>query len=86
MKEAICDKPIITDKPVLLQLPPLVNCPNTSLGLVVGAKTHNGIIIAKRPSICMRNRNPSTMGSFLARNVLKMIANKAMAMTKSVPW
>lgn len=43
-------KPIITDVPVLLQFPPLLNSRNTALALLRGAVTHNGMIVAKKPT------------------------------------
>ena len=79
------DRPTITDVPVLLHPPPLLNSVKTALAVFLGASTHNGITMANRPTIWIISISPSTIGSFLAKNVLKTIAKEVIAMTSMVP-
>lgn len=51
----------------------------------VGPSTHNGIRTAKKPKTWTIRMTPSMIGSFCARNVLKMKATKATAITYRVP-
>lgn len=78
-------KPTIKAVPSEFQPPAFVNCVKTSRAFAVGASTHRVTTIAKRPSTCRTSKSPSTMGSLLAKTVLKMMAKVATAMTSSVP-
>ena len=79
------DRPTITDVPVLLHPPPLLNSVKTAAAVFLGASTHKGITIANRPTIWIIRISPSTIGSFLAKKVLKRIAKEVIAMTSMVP-
>jgi len=73
-------------RPIVGQLPPLVNSVKTVEASLRGAKTHNGIKMAKKPKRCRTRTNPSIIGSCFARKVLKTIAKKATAITSRVPY
>ena len=85
MERMDVDKPTITDVPLEFHPPPLVNSVKTAVAVFRGARTHRGMTIAKRPTMCIIKINPSTIGNFLARNVLKRIAKEVMAITSIVP-
>lgn len=78
-------RPTIKANPVVGQPPRFKNPVNTSEGSLRGAKIHRGMRTAKKPSRCIIRTIPSTMGSLLARNVLNMMQNAVMAMTRRVP-
>ena len=77
--------PTITDNPVLLQPPAFENSVKTALAEFRGARIHKVITIAKNPRRCIMRTKHSIMGNLPAKNVLKMIANVIIAITKSVP-
>jgi hypothetical protein len=78
-------RPTMKANPVVGQPPRFKNCVNTSEGELRGAKTQRGIRTAKKPNRCITSTTFSTMGSFLARNVLNMMQNTVMAMIRRVP-
>jgi len=51
MEAIVVDNPIITAVPVLLQPPLLENSVNTAFALLRGARTHKGMMMAKRPTM-----------------------------------
>jgi hypothetical protein len=51
MEVIVVDKPTMTAVPVLLQPPPFENSVKTAFALLRGASTHNGMMMAKRPTI-----------------------------------
>lgn len=77
--------PIIADNPVVGQPPLFVKVKRTSYALPRGAKTHRGMIIAKRPVMWMMRTIPSINGNFVANDVLKIMEKLMAAMAKSVP-
>lgn len=58
--------PTRTESPVL-DHPALLKVVNTSFASLRGAKTHSGIIIAKKPKTCRIRTMPSISGNFRAR-------------------
>lgn len=81
----VVDRPTSVAVPGLFHPPPLLNSVKTALGLFRGASTHKGMIIANNPMTWRIKINPSTMGKFLARKVLKRIENVVIAIINKVP-
>lgn len=78
-------KPTIKETPILLQSPPLLNSVKTDFALACGARIHNGVMMANKPTTWIIRVKLSTIGSFFTRKVLKMIASAVIAMVSNVP-
>ena len=86
MKVNIGDNmPTRQDRPIFPQLPPSVNSVNTADAEFFGASTQSGIKITKKPTTCRNRQTFSTRGKYFTKSVLKMIANKVIAITSNVP-
>jgi hypothetical protein len=85
MAVIVVENPTKVEVPRLSQPPALLNWVKTDSAVARGAKTHRGIIMAKRPTMWRIRIRASTIGSLLARKVLKKIENVVIEMTRRVP-
>jgi hypothetical protein len=65
--------PTKVESPLLVHSPPLWKPTSGEPPSLLGDQIHRGIKI-RIPRICRMTKRPSTIGSFLTRKVLKMIA------------
>ena len=77
--------PMSEARPTLDQPPVVVNVKIVSWTVPLGARTHNGIAIAKSPAKCRTSRAPSMSGRRFAKKVLKRVAKRRTAMVNIVP-
>ena len=85
MDVIVVDRPTKVAVPALFHPPALLKSRNTERAEARGAITHNGMMMANKPTMWMIRIKASTIGSLLARKVLKRMEKVVIAMTRSVP-